>query len=251
MRKLAFLVVVLVFLSQNIFAQDTVFPTTKMIDVVHKPRADIRKGGAGFYGAVAACYNLGGAFLTTSQNFHALGASTTFSFSNISCSPGGGAGVGGEFMTEEYWRWYGVFSIGITYYSYTVNGTETDYSTYYFNPPVYNISQYQVNNLSAYTFFDVSFKNYLRFIESHKQRLGLGFGLTTNVTANSNTLESIPSDFDVPALTVFLSGSLRYDISVGPSEIISIEPYYSYELSGSSSNPRLASAGLKVSLLFN
>ena len=103
-----------------------------------------------------------------------------------------------------------------------------------------------------YTLFDISFRNYIRLLESLKQRLVAGLGVSLSYDNQLLNLNDIPPVDDIPQFGLLISGSLRYDIAIGSFEMISIEPYYNYEgRSVARTYPRLASLGVKLSLLFN
>jgi hypothetical protein len=248
MRKLIAVLGILLAIPQAIFAQDSIHNSAGAANI-SKLKADVTKRHYGIYASIAASYNPAGVFLPI-PDAGGLGGSTTYSFSNIAKSPGGSGSGGVEFLSKETWRWYRTFSIGFSYYSYTCNATQTA-TQYIHSTGNFSSSQSNSNNSYDYTMIDLSFRNYLRIIESHTQRLGVGFGATISPDIHSNT-ESIPASDDIPIMSLFISGNLRYDISIASDETIAIEPYYNYEVrSVAQTYPRLASAGLKLSLLFN
>lgn len=165
---------------------------------------------------------------------------------------GGSGGV--EFISKENWRWYRVFCIGASYYRYNVSATQTASWAIYTSPtsPVYYTSQTNYTALYNYAMVDFSFRNYVRVIESQTQRLGAGAGVTLSPNVYNNAPTSNFADENIPIMCLFISGNLCYDLAIETDEMISIEPYYNYEIrSVASTYPRLASYGLKLSLLFN
>ncbi len=251
MRISIVLTAVLFALTQTIFGQQ-ISDTQKAQHPVLKTKA-VNKRSYGIYGSVSGVYNSGGLVVPIENNTAAgLGGSYTTTESNIKQTLGFGGSGGFELISKENSRWYRVFSFGISYYSYYASAIQTVSSVYYFNPPVYTTSQTTNTDLFNYTLVDLSFWNYIRIIESLTQRLGAGIGATVSANVYNNTPESAPTSEDIPIMCLFISPCIRYDISLKEDELISIEPYYNYEIRNvANTYPRLASFGLKLSLLFN
>ncbi len=211
----------------------------------------VNKRSYGVYGSFCKVYDMGGVIVPLPLNYAGISGGSSYSEYNLNKSSGWGGSGGVEFMTNEYWRWYGELSLGISYYSYTSSANETTISTYRYMPGTY-ISQSVINNINCYTLIDFSFQNYLRFFESNTDRLGLGLGAIISFNTFNNIPESPLFNEDIPPLCLFVSPSIRYDIALFPHISSSIEPYYNYEIrSVANTYPRLASFGLKLSLLFN
>jgi predicted small secreted protein len=243
-----------IFISQNIFGQvaNTKNTTLENMHPLATKVKLVNERSKGLYFADCETFNPCGVILPLPSGQSSPGGATIYTEINIKKYNGIGGGGGIEFMSKERWRWYSTFTIGASYYTY--NATATQIATQTINAYWGGVTSTQKNDSDQFNYLiiDFSFKNYLRIEESQTQRLGAGIGIATGVVANTNIPETNPiTPEDIPGLCLFISGNLRYDLVTSHGAIISIEPYYNYEVrSVAGIYPRLASFGLKLSLLF-